>query len=146
MHAKHTEVTKDLIDLYITYVTNHRKMASETYKGMSKKHLEKYLREMLESYKIEKIYEADKLIGFCIYYTAKTPYSGLVSLYICDFAISPNFHKKGYGTKLMDTMFEIAKKEKCKEIHLTVHAKNSAIDFYDRHGFFISTHTMVSKI
>jgi L-phenylalanine/L-methionine N-acetyltransferase len=50
--------------------------------------------------------------------------------------VSPEFHRKRIGSKLIKKLFERAKKKKLKRIELGVFADNKkAISFYEKHGF-----------
>ena len=141
------KVKKDLLRLYINFVRNHRKLAPDTYQGMSNKNMEKYLKDILDSYNLEKIYFENTLIGFCTYYIAKVPFSKIKLLYIGDFAIAPKYQNKGHGKRLMKVMEKIARKEKCNRISLDVHANNGkAISFYRKFEFYEARHMLVKDL
>jgi len=141
------KIKRDLLRLYINFVKNHRKLAPDTYQGMSVKNMEKYLKDTLKSYSLEKLYFENTLIGFCIYYVAKVPFSSVITMYIGDFAIAPKFQHKGYGKKLMEIMEKIAKKKKCNNISLVVHANNNkAISFYRGFNFYESRYTLEKEL
>jgi len=137
------KIKRDLLRLYTSYVRNHRKLAPDTYVGMSVKNMEQYLKDTLDSYRLETLYFEKTLIGFCTYYVARVPFSDVITMYIGDFAIDPKFQNKGHGKELMKTMEKIAKKEKCKNISLVVHANNNkAMRFYKKFEFYESRYTL----
>ncbi len=57
------------------------------------------------------------------------------SIYLDDLYVRPSFRGKGIGKKLMNKVFEIARKEKCNRVRWQVSNWNSkAIEFYKKIG------------
>lgn len=62
-------------------------------------------------------------------------------IYIDDLSTLPAYRNKGYGGLLLNWIFELAKKEECKQVHL-----DSGVQRFDAHrlylkkGFNISSH------
>ena len=136
----------ELQKFYINYVKAHRKLAPSTYAGMTDANIVSYLRKLLSTHEIEKLYIKEKLIGFCLYYIAKVPYSKEKNFYISDFAIAPRFKRKGWGSDLMKIMTAMAVENKCKNIILSVHHNNPAREFYNKLDFFEEIHIMRKKL
>lgn len=61
------------------------------------------------------------------YVDAKTPQLGI--------ALLPEFQRRGYGTKLMNSALEAASFAGFQRVSLTVHPENPAIKLYSRCGF-----------
>ncbi|MDD3083478.1 MAG: GNAT family N-acetyltransferase [Candidatus ainarchaeum sp.] len=79
--------------------------------------------------------ENKNVIGF----SSLRPFEGRKN-HSADFVIfvSPNYHRKGVGTKLMKKLFDRTKKLKLKRIELSVFSDNKkAISFYKKFGFKI---------
>ena len=53
--------------------------------------------------------------------------------HIEDIAVHHNFRKKGIGRFLMNSLYEIAKKEKCYKVSLS--CKDNNLDFYKKFNF-----------
>jgi len=66
--------------------------------------------------------------------------SGEIKLYIMTLAVLAPYRRLGIGTKLLDHVFDYAKKRpEIKEIYLNVQTSNkTAIEFYKRFGFVIT--------
>ena len=59
------------------------------------------------------------------------------SLYIRDMHICAPERTKGYGTKIMNQLFDIAEINKCTQMRLRVFGDTQAVFFYKRFGFEI---------
>ena len=56
--------------------------------------------------------------------------------YITNIATHKNFRKKGAGSKILDTIINHCKKEKCSFVSLEVRVSNvAAIKLYEKYGF-----------
>lgn len=68
-------------------------------------------------------------------------------LYIDDFVTKSHFQNKGYGTKLIDHVIEIAKVSGCNQVHLdSGYNRNSAHRLYLDKGFVLSSHHFSMKL
>jgi len=132
----------ELQSFYLNYVKAHRKMAPSTFTGMTDANIVSYLKKLLATHEVEKLYIKQKLIGFCLYYIAKVSYSKEKNFYIADFAIAPRLKRKGWGAGLMSVMTAMAIENKCKNIILSVHNNNPAREFYKKLEFFEDIHIM----
>ncbi len=75
-----------------------------------------------------------EIIGYTSYSIIYYSWVGK-SLYLDDLYVRPSFRGKGIGKKLMNTVFEIAEKEKCNRVRWQVSKWNSeAIKFYKKIG------------
>lgn len=75
-----------------------------------------------------------EIIGEAIYSFSYDSWNGKI-LYLDDLCVTKLYRGKKIGTKLMQKIFEIAKKENCNLIHLQVRKSNkSAIEFYKKCG------------
>jgi diamine N-acetyltransferase len=75
-----------------------------------------------------------EIIGYTSYSIIYYSWVGK-SLYLDDLYVRPSFRGKGIGKKLMNKVFEIAKKEKCNRVRWQVSKWNSkAIEFYKKIG------------
>lgn len=54
------------------------------------------------------------------------------SIYLDDLSTSEKFRSKGYGGKIIDWLFELAKKENCSSFHL-----DSGVQRFDAHRFYL---------
>ncbi|MGD9328991.1 MAG: GNAT family N-acetyltransferase [Cyclobacteriaceae bacterium] len=75
-----------------------------------------------------------EIIGYTSYSIIYYSWVGK-SLYLDDLYVRPSFRGRGIGKKLMNTVFDIAKKEKCNRVRWQVSKWNSeAIKFYKKIG------------
>ncbi|PSL44180.1 diamine N-acetyltransferase [Chitinophaga niastensis] len=74
------------------------------------------------------------IIGFATYFMSYYSWTGK-SLYLDDLYVIEEYRGQQTGTKLMDAVFEIAKKENCKKVRWQVSNWNKkAIEFYKKRG------------
>ena len=79
----------------------------------------------------------NRIIGYTNYSIIYYSWVGK-SIYLDDLYVKPSFRGKGIGKKLMNKVFEIAKKENCNRVRWQVSKWNtSAIEFYKKIGAFI---------
>ena len=71
----------------------------------------------------------NKIVGVAFIYFIQKIRGGLVGQ-IEDVAISPEFHRSGFGTDLVRELVKIAKKKNCYVVSLVTSEKN--ISFYER--------------
>ncbi len=77
----------------------------------------------------------DKKIHAYILWTKNKP----AGSYLCYFAISKRYQKKGLSKILMKKAIKVSRTNKCKKITLKVWAKNySAIGLYNKYGFCVT--------
>jgi len=78
--------------------------------------------------------ENNTTIGFATYFFTYYSWTGK-ALYIDDLYVKDSCRGKGIGTKLFDTLFDIAKEEKCIKVKWQVSNWNeNAINFYKKRG------------
>lgn len=78
-----------------------------------------------------------EIIGFATTFVAWYSWIGK-SFYLDDLYILENYRGKGLGSRLIDEVFEMAKKENCKKVKWMVSKWNkNAIDFYKKKGAVI---------
>jgi len=81
--------------------------------------------------------ESLEIIGFATTYIAWYSWIGK-SLYLDDIYIQEKYRGRGLGSKLMDEVFAMAKKENCRKIRWQVSKWNTnAIEFYKKKGAVI---------
>jgi diamine N-acetyltransferase len=77
------------------------------------------------------------IVGFATTFFAWYSWSGK-SLYLDDLYIMEKYRKNGLGSRLMEEVFELARKEGCKKIRWQVSRwNNDAIEFYRKKGAVI---------
>jgi diamine N-acetyltransferase len=82
------------------------------------------------------IAEADnkEIVGFATFFFAYYSWTGK-ALYLDDLFVKEEYRKQGIGKKLLETVIDFAKSEKCKKVRWQVSNWNAnAIDFYKRMG------------
>ena len=73
------------------------------------------------------------IVGFIIYEIKE---KHAKTMWVDQIIISDKYHKKGYGKKLMNKIYEIAKEENCVRVELECWSFNdNAIDMYKHLGF-----------
>ena len=78
--------------------------------------------------------EDGKIVGFASFFFAYYSWSGK-ALYLDDLYVQGSHRKQGIGKKLLDSVIEHAKKEKCKKLRWQVSNWNAnAISFYRKMG------------
>ena len=78
--------------------------------------------------------EDGKIVGFASFFFAYYSWSGK-ALYLDDLYVQVSHRKQGIGKKLLDSVIEHAKKEKCKKLRWQVSNWNAnAISFYRKMG------------
>lgn len=81
--------------------------------------------------------EDKEIVGFATTFFAWYSWIGK-SLYLDDIYIKESYRGLGLGSKMMDAVFDLAKKEKCKKIRWQVSNWNKkAIEFYKKKGAVI---------
>ncbi len=81
--------------------------------------------------------EAGRIIGFATYFFAYYSWTGK-AIYLDDLYVIEECRGRNIGTKLMDSVFEIARKENCTKVRWQVSNWNSkAIEFYKKRGAVI---------
>ncbi len=99
------------------------------------------IEEMIEEQDHFKILVAERddgeIIGFASTFIAWYSWIGK-SLYLDDLYIEEKFRKNGLGSRLMDEVINLAKREGCKKVRWQVSKWNkTAIDFYIKKGAVI---------
>jgi len=75
-----------------------------------------------------------KIVGYAAYFYCYYTWIGK-SLYMDDLYVKPDYRAKGIGTKLINTVIDIAKASKCHKLRWQVSGWNKpAIDFYKKIG------------
>jgi GNAT superfamily N-acetyltransferase len=75
-----------------------------------------------------------KIVGIAVYFVAYYTWAGK-SLYLDDLFIKSEYRGSGIGTKLLNKIFETAKKENCNRLRWEVEEKNAgAQSFYRKLG------------
>ncbi|MDD4813777.1 MAG: GNAT family N-acetyltransferase [Bacteroidales bacterium] len=88
--------------------------------------------DLLNAFVVET--DSGQIIGYATYFYAYFTWSGK-SLYMDDLYVKPDFRGKGLGKKLLNSIIDLAKQEKCKKIHWQVARWNAnAIEFYQNLG------------
>jgi diamine N-acetyltransferase len=78
--------------------------------------------------------EEKKIIGYISYFYAYYTWIGK-SIYIDDIFLKEQYRKQGLGKKLIEKIFDLAKKENCKKVRWQVSSWNKkAISFYKSLG------------
>lgn len=76
----------------------------------------------------------DKVIGFATWFFAYYSWSGK-AVYLDDLYVTAEYRGKNIGTRLMDTVFDIARQAECKKVRWQVSNWNQdAIAFYKKRG------------
>ena len=82
--------------------------------------------------------EAHEIIGYATCFFAYFTWIGK-SMYMDDLYVKPEFRGQGIGTRLINSVIELAKTEQCKKLRWQVSEWNQpAIDFYKSLGADIS--------
>jgi GNAT superfamily N-acetyltransferase len=99
----------------------------------------KQIIEHPETGRILVLREDETIIGMVnLLFTVSTACGGKVAL-LEDMIVHPQNRNDGHGSKLLQAAIELAKREGCLRITLlTDRANDSAIRFYQRHGFTLS--------
>ncbi len=80
-------------------------------------------------------FDGDKAVGYAFYFFTYSTFLAKRTLYLEDIYINDKYRGCGAGKKLMEELFDIAKKKKCGRLEWIVLDWNkNAIDFYDRLG------------
>lgn len=75
------------------------------------------------------------IVGFALYFYNYSTFIGTKGLYLEDLFLYPEYRSKGYGKKLMQELFKIAKEENCGRMEWTCLDWNTpSIDFYNSLG------------
>jgi len=83
--------------------------------------------------------ETNKIIGFVTFFFAYYTWKGK-SMYMDDLYVKSNFRGKGIGFKLINSVIDYAKSEKCNKLRWQVSEWNKpAIKFYQNLGATIDT-------
>lgn len=78
--------------------------------------------------------DAHEIIGFASFYFAYYSWVGK-GLYLDDLYVKENYRKHKIGSRLLNTVIDFAKKEKCKKLRWLVSKWNTeAIEFYKKMG------------
>jgi len=81
--------------------------------------------------------ESKEIVGYTNYSIIYYSWVGK-SLYLDDIYVRPSFRSKGIGKKLMNKVFDKAKREKCNRVRWQVSKWNSsAIKFYKKIGAIV---------
>ncbi len=81
--------------------------------------------------------DANEIIGFASFYFAYYSWVGK-GLYLDDLYVTENYRKHKIGSRLLNTVIDFAKKEKCKKLRWLVSKWNTdAIEFYKKMGAII---------
>jgi diamine N-acetyltransferase len=78
--------------------------------------------------------EGEKIIGYAFYFFGYYSWTGK-SLYLDDLYVTEKYRGKNIGSKLLNAIIEIARKENCTKVRWQVSDWNrNAIEFYKKHG------------
>lgn len=93
--------------------------------------IEKVDKQQKDGYKIAYVEENGKVVAVAGFRISQSLAWGKF-LYIDDLITDSESRSKGYGDKLFDFLFKLAKEEKCKELHL-----DSGVQRFDAHRFYL---------
>jgi ribosomal protein S18 acetylase RimI-like enzyme len=80
-----------------------------------------------------------EIVGMTVFFFAYYTWVGK-SLYVDDLYVKEAYRGKQIGTKLLEKIFEIAKKENCKRVSCLVSTwNNPAIELYKKYGAYIDS-------
>ena len=78
--------------------------------------------------------EGEEIVGYALYFFGYYSWTGK-SLYMDDLYVKERYRGRNIGTKLLDSLIEIAKKENCTKVRWQVSNWNrKAIEFYTKKG------------
>jgi len=103
---------------------------------------------MTRGYHLIYIEDEGRVPCFCGYRFTEHLYWGK-AIYIDDLSTLPGARKKGYASTLLDHVFEIARKNKCDEVHLDSGCGPNRYDahrLYLKKGFNISSHHFAIQV
>lgn len=93
-----------------------------------------------EGYTLIYIEDDSQVVAIAGFRRMQTLYGGK-TIYIDDLSTLPGSRQKGYGSKLLDFIIELARKEKLNSVHLdSGHTRFDAHRLYLNKGFQISAH------
>lgn len=108
------------------------------------------LKELIENKQIYVIKEKEKILGYAtIDIKEKTSYGTHYRKYLSieAIAVDENCRGKGYGTKLIEFLKELGRKEKCTDLYLTVNEENKdAIKLYEKLGMRVKSISYSGKL
>ena len=88
----------------------------------------------------------EKIVGMALYFTKYSTWRGR-GLYLDDLIVTESYRGKGIGSKLLNAVFDEAKKMNAKQIHWQVLDWNTpAIEFYKKVGAKIEGEWLDCKI
>lgn len=121
-----------------------QKLGSE---GVSEVDLKERVQEMAQqSYECIGIYDADKLMGICGMWFQTRHYAGK-SVEVDHVIIDDAYRNKGVGGRLMEFVYEYARKKSCKWVELNTYVHNfPSHKFYYNQGFVAKGYHMVKTL
>ena len=143
---KKEEIDNNFYDLLYEGFFLHYNRRPDLFKKRTLDELKEWLYSEIDNagLKILGYFKDDELIGFLSY---KTVQKVTKCLWIDEFEITENERRKGYGTKLMEEIYKIAKEEKVKRIELNVYDFNeNAIKLYKKLGYVDQRHILEMQI
>ena len=110
---------------------------------------EERLRELIENKEIYIIKE-ENIIGYAIInIKEKNSYGTHYRKYLCIevIAIDESYRGKGYGTKLMEFLKDLGRKENCTDLYLNVNEENKqAMKLYEKLGMKVKNISYSGKL
>ncbi len=119
---------EDLISMFVEFAT-FQKMPDSVTNSVNQMAEES---DFLNGFVVEN--DSGELIGYATCFYAYFTWIGK-SLYMDDLYVKPDYRRKGLGQKLIESVIDKAKADKCKKVHWQVSKWNqNAIDFYKSIG------------
>ena len=124
-------ITNEIHEQHVAY-------RPDIFKSVATPILQDYYNEMIDNNEIYISKEENIITGYIIVKIIEKNNNGFFSrkiLLIDNLATKQGHQGKGIGTQLMNYAIELARKEKCTDIELTVSPENTnAIKFYEKFG------------
>lgn len=102
--------------------------------------------QMQQTYQIDAILEGEEVVA-CIGYRFMTTLAWGKIIYIDDLITMEKCRAKGFAKKLLEHVTQIAKENKCEQIHLdTGYQRHAAHKTYLKHGFEFNCHHLALNL
>ena len=152
--AEKKDIDNGLFDIYVEGYRLHQKNRPDIFVELSNEELLDDLTNIFSSYKPLIILNDDTIVGYAVYVIDRkldnklllkmdhTLRNDITRLKILYFVIKESNRRKGYGTKLMNELINIAKNNNCNRVEFNCFGFNKdAIDFNKKMGFEIQKAT-----
>src|ERR1041384_7471490 len=101
--------------------------------------INKVRRMQKEGFMLAYIEEANKAVAAAGFRINEMFYRGK-SVYVDDLVTLPEYRSKNYGGQLLDWIFQYAKEQNCKQVHL-----DSGVQRFDAHRFYLRKKFIISS-